>query len=303
MSNVPNTSLHSFANGETVTQDMLNQDIQVLQSAVNDNDTRISTLQSANQGALSKVPSGISFPSNPQQGWIFFRTDVGTTGTFYIYDSTNNWNADPSLIKAWIQNNLGLGVTQTTNVISGSVDVNTYKTSGFYFVSGTVTNQPVAGVSGYLQVQVGNANGLASQTYICDGSGAVYQRIYTGGVWSAWKLMRVDTSTPWTNLTLQNNWVYYGSASYPQYRINASGDVQLKGIIKSGTVANNTVITTLPVGFRPTNDHHYVLGLDGANVLQRLEISNTDGTLFISNGGTAFNNGFLILDLITFPTV
>lgn len=45
MANVPNSSLHSWVNSETITDAKLNQDVQVLQTAINDNDSRITTLQ------------------------------------------------------------------------------------------------------------------------------------------------------------------------------------------------------------------------------------------------------------------
>jgi len=72
--------------------------------------------------------------------------------------------------------------------------------------------------------------------------------------------------TGWTNLSLQNGWVEYSTTfTSPQYIKNADGIVTLKGLIKTGTATNGTVIANLPAGFRPkeklifssvANSHH-----------------------------------------------
>jgi hypothetical protein len=70
----------------------------------------------------------------------------------------------------------------------------------------------------------------------------------------------------WTNLTLQNGWVVYSSTfNSPQYTKGSDGLVTVKGLIKSGTATNGTVIANLPAGYRPSkklifssvaNSHH-----------------------------------------------
>jgi len=60
----------------------------------------------------------------------------------------------------------------------------------------------------------------------------------------------------WTGLTLQNSWAAYGTVggvtySPPQYRKAADGLVSLRGLIKSGTITDDTIIATLPAGYRP----------------------------------------------------
>jgi prepilin-type N-terminal cleavage/methylation domain-containing protein len=58
----------------------------------------------------------------------------------------------------------------------------------------------------------------------------------------------------WTTMSLTNGWVVYNASSNatPQYTKAADGIVTLKGLIKSGTTTNGVVLTTLPVGYRPS---------------------------------------------------
>jgi hypothetical protein len=56
----------------------------------------------------------------------------------------------------------------------------------------------------------------------------------------------------WANLTLTNGWVAYGGGfASPQYIKGSDGIVTIKGLIKSGTVTDGTVIATLPAGYCP----------------------------------------------------
>lgn len=56
----------------------------------------------------------------------------------------------------------------------------------------------------------------------------------------------------WTNITFQNSWVNYSTDWVTaQYMKDDMGFVHLKGMIKNGN-STSAVITTLPVGFRPS---------------------------------------------------
>lgn len=59
-------------------------------------------------------------------------------------------------------------------------------------------------------------------------------------------------STNWTSLTLDNGWVTYSSGyNAPAYYRDSDGFVHIRGMIRSGTVANDLVVATLPAGYRP----------------------------------------------------
>ena len=59
-------------------------------------------------------------------------------------------------------------------------------------------------------------------------------------------------STAWQNLPLQNGWVHHPDYNNVQYTKSFDGVVYLRGSATKGKTANETVIGTLPVGFRPT---------------------------------------------------
>lgn len=54
----------------------------------------------------------------------------------------------------------------------------------------------------------------------------------------------------WHDMTLNNTWVTFVAGREPQYRKGPDGTVTLRGLVKAGTAGS--VITTLPVGYRPT---------------------------------------------------
>lgn len=69
-----------------------------------------------------------------------------------------------------------------------------------------------------------------------------------------------NQKTAWTNLSLSNGWTNAGAPfASLSYRKNASGEVELRGALTPGTVTIDTLIATLPVGFRPTHQRRYVV--------------------------------------------
>jgi hypothetical protein len=231
MSQIQNTALHNFANGEVVTDTTLDQNFNVLQAASNDNDNRITVLENAQAGAMTGVRSGTSFPTLPvpKTGDAFFRSDLNK---LYVYDKNSVWSDDPSLTKAYV-NGLGLGVTTNTNVISTG-DLNTYKTSGMYYVSGTITNQPISGTGGYLIIQAGNDGTKASQTYINDNTGYIYTRVFTASAWTAWEPVNTRSYAFVNNSTSQN----YSTLNTWQQIVLGAGDLTSSSDI---TLASNTL--------------------------------------------------------------
>lgn len=67
-------------------------------------------------------------------------------------------------------------------------------------------------------------------------------------------------------LTLANSWVNYGANEEPArcYK-DATGTVFVSGLIKDGTTTGGTLITTLPVGYRPAKTQGFSVGLSGSS--------------------------------------
>jgi hypothetical protein len=84
------------------------------------------------------------------------------------------------------------------------------------------------------------------------------------------------TTASTTAPTLTNSWVNYGGGTFADagYYKDSDGVVHLTGLIKSGTASANTVITTLPAGYRPGN-----------NALQPIQRSSGFGAVFVEADG------------------
>jgi hypothetical protein len=95
--------------------------------------------------------------------------------------------------------------------------------------------------------------------------GANVSTIAAGNITDERTLMKNanDKSTSWVNLTLQNGWSATANglttATTPQYRKNLFGELELRGLMGGGTIAQGTVIATLPVGFRPVQETRLIV--------------------------------------------
>lgn len=90
----------------------------------------------------------------------------------------------------------------------------------------------------------------------------------------------------WTSLTLVNGWVNYGFG-FPTAAVGSAGVglAAVRLMIKSGTTTAGVVVTTLPVGARPTGGTLIFPGLaSGALCEWRVE---TDGDVIIAGGASA----------------
>lgn len=103
--------------------------------------------------------------------------------------------------------------------------------------------------------------------------------------------------TPWYTPTFTNSWVAFANASYqnPQYRRNSMGRVEMRGLMKSGTV--NVGAFTLPAGFRPVNGEIFVTGASGG--VADLRIFPT-GEVRVSGYFAGGTNGSVSLAGVTF---
>jgi hypothetical protein len=199
-----------------------------------------------------------------------------------------------------------------------STDLNTRLLPGFYS-GNAMTNAPD---SNYWYIEVithFNAGWVLQRaTSINDSVFRVYERRYFNSVWESWKT--IEYTTPWTAVTYQNSWVDYGGGYIgAQYR-RVKDEVQLRGLVKSGTTPN--AIFTLPAGLWPpytmilnvmsslhssvttgaasagTAHTHAITAID--EVATRLTISAANGTVAPTSAGT---NAWMSLDGVRFSIV
>jgi hypothetical protein len=92
---------------------------------------------------------------------------------------------------------------------------------------------------------------------------------------------KIDNSpycdTGWIPLPLSNGWVdYVTSGTYPPASFRkVGGIVYVRGLLKNGTIANQTVMGTLPVGFRPPFDHMNATVCSPGGATARIDVQLT----------------------------
>jgi hypothetical protein len=100
----------------------------------------------------------------------------------------------------------------------------------------------------------------------------------------------------WIAPTLLNSWVNFGAPwQTAAYRKTPWNGVELRGLIKNGTITTGTVLFTLPAGYRPANDRVFV-SFHGGGAAGRINVLS-NGDVTISN---VTDNTFLSLEPVRF---
>lgn len=143
------------------------------------------------------------------------------------------------------------------NDFSNNFDV--HDKSGYYHKSANSPNNP-SKTWGLLHVIGGGAH-LVQYFAERDGSRRLFIRAKTNGNWTPWVeyakkeevLLKTESDpTPWQNLPLQNGWSHHQQYNDVQFSKTFDDVVYFRGSAYKGKTTIETVIGTLPVGFRPT---------------------------------------------------
>ncbi len=103
------------------------------------------------------------------------------------------------------------------------------------------------------------------------------------------------TQDAWVALPLNNSWVNFGTPfATAGYRKDKQGYVVLRGVVKSGTWTDGTIVATLPTGYRPASQRNFIVS--GTGQAAYVDVF-TDGTIRIYG---ATGNGYLSLETIRF---
>ena len=164
-----------------------------------------------------------------------------------------------------------LSVEQQLTLISGGIEAiplpsgngslaywQTVKGGYYYATLGLVSGQPTP--SGLVQVIRLGTN--FSVLWYDITSQKVYRLYGSVTTINGWNLI---SGVPVTFIpTLLNNWVNYNDGfTTSGYWKDSNNQVHLRGLIKSGTVADGTVIFTLPQGFRPLQKEMFIVFISG----------------------------------------
>ncbi len=103
-------------------------------------------------------------------------------------------------------------------------------------------------------------------------------------------------SVTWSNLTLGNSWANYGAPyGSAQYTKTSDGIVHLKGLIRNGTNTYDSVIATLPAGFRPKYRLLFTV-MQNADAFSRLDVLPNGQVRYMGS-----NVGYYSLSNVSFP--
>lgn len=105
---------------------------------------------------------------------------------------------------------------------------------------------------------------------------------------------------PWQPLTLQNSWVPFGAPfAAAQYQIDLSGHLYLRGVIKSGTVTDGTVLATLP--YAPSFEVVTIAQANSGSAYSPVRLDVTTGGNIVIYGAGAFSGSYYVsLDQLNF---
>ena len=178
-------------------------------------------------------------------------------------------------------------------------DFNSMKNTGFWWIDGNSQNNPF-GAWGMLEVFRPNPNSQECIQRFTTSSG--YMAVRENGFdnnWRPWRylvqqskstnnsdyvaLLKSESEpTPWRDLSLKNGWQHHPGYTNVQYSKSFDGVVYLRGSANKGKIAYDTVIGTLPVGFRPTQTI-YVMALNNSYALAVLGIHSNGNIVVKSN--------------------
>ncbi|WP_214810958.1 pyocin knob domain-containing protein [Exiguobacterium sp. s127] len=130
-------------------------------------------------------------------------------------------------------------------------DLNGLTWSGFFY-GNNLTNSP-SGNSNYHRIWVMMSSSTSGIQVGFDNIGRMWSRSMTGGTWGSWVEL-MTTAPSWSNLSLSNGVVEYGTAWTPQV-VKIGNMVHMRGAVKNVTAAD-TIIATLPADYRPIGQAH-----------------------------------------------
>ena len=149
-------------------------------------------------------------------------------------------------------------------------DFNNMKSTGFWWLDGSSPNNPFNGAWGMLEVFRPNpTTNEAIQRFTTSSGYMAVRELGNDNVWRPWRylvqqskstnnsdyvaLLKSESEpTPWRDLSLKNGWQHHPGYTNVQYSKSFDGVVYIRGTARGGRIARETVITTLPIGFRPT---------------------------------------------------
>lgn len=162
-----------------------------------------------------------------------------------------------------------------------SGDLNNLRIAGGYHAYGVQHNPTGTNNYGYVSVITHSAdNGYCVQFYVPFNSDQLYMRRCVSNSWSDWiRVVTTGADTGWKNANLQNGWQHRTDYGTVQFSKSVDGIVHFRGVARGGNTSKETMILTLPEGYRP-NTQCYVFAMNDSFEAAALSIA-TDGRVII----------------------
>ena len=219
--------------------------------------------------------------------WIEILHSGNVGNAAYATIGTTNGNVMPVGAGGWLS---GAVVAQT-------LDLNTLVTTQTLYVHSGSTNLPLVSYGQLFHLQYGDIQ-YAMQKFFTIAN-VEYVRYKIAGTWGAWTqtLTLAQQFPTWTNVTFQNGWVDNDTSQYNSAQYRKEGNrVWLRGDIKNPS-AGNSVIFTLPVGFRPLKIKNLVCLVNGG-LAAYIQVNTTGAVTMLGQTYTA--NWVIMIDSLSF---
>lgn len=249
----------------------------------------------------STEPTTVSRVDVTTTGDVILQTNNGTAGGWLSLSGITFVTADTAitrtpatLVNGW--SNYGGGYAALTTGLDavGRVQVQGLVNAGTLGDGTALANIPAAHTSDqYLHIA-----SMAMDKFSLMGvnaSAQIVAKSTTPAGWNSYQAMYYPATKAgvWSNMTLQNGWVRYNGFAAPQYTKAADGIVSLRGLLTGGTTGG-AVITTLPVGYRPSAT--LIFDVANSGHYARVDVGPT-GAVTLLEGG---DNTWLALESINF---
>jgi hypothetical protein len=134
-----------------------------------------------------------------------------------------------------------------------SGDLNNLRIVGGYHAYGVQHNPTGTNNYGYVSVITHSSdNGYCVQFYVPFNSDQLFMRRCDSNRWSDWiRVVTTGADTGWKNANLQNGWQHRTEYGAVQFSKSVDGIVHFKGVARGGNTSKETMILTLPEGYRP----------------------------------------------------
>lgn len=132
-----------------------------------------------------------------------------------------------------------------------ATDLNAINISSRYYTYNTTLNKPPNTLHGLVETIINDTQAVQIfyETYLND---RIYFRRKSEGVWKPWVSV-VTSSMTWIEATLQNGWQQQTPSNRRlKFAKDSLGFVHLQGEIVGGISADGTIVSTMPVGYRPS---------------------------------------------------